>query len=302
MTSQAVSEVPTTRVGVVGAGLMGSALARALFHGGVDTRVWNRTAARCDPLRDEGLQISTSLEDLVAAVDLVIVCVIDPEAANAMLFQSAASSLLEGRTVLNYTSATADAARACSAAAVAAGARYIDGVIMNYPRAIGRADCLLIHAGDKLAYADNEHIVKLLGGASRFIGGDPGQAALLDLSLMGMYYPIVFGFIQGVASLGAAGLPQDEIAPMIKAFQPIIDDSLAMATDMIRTRKYDGDQAALSTHLGGLSFIGDQAEILGIDSAILRSIRDIVQRTSDAGYGSAEIPAVYEIFAKYLRQ
>jgi 3-hydroxyisobutyrate dehydrogenase-like beta-hydroxyacid dehydrogenase len=62
------------RVGWIGTGRMGYAMASRLARGGADLTVWNRTRAKAEPLARDGAKIATSLSDL-AACDIVFVMV-----------------------------------------------------------------------------------------------------------------------------------------------------------------------------------------------------------------------------------
>ena len=48
------------KIGFVGLGQMGSAIARNLIRGGHEVSVWNRTAAKAEPLVAEGARLASS--------------------------------------------------------------------------------------------------------------------------------------------------------------------------------------------------------------------------------------------------
>src|SRR5262249_1893554 len=62
------------RIGWIGAGRMGYAMAERLAKGGADVTVWNRTRAKAEPLAAHGARIANALTDL-AACDIVFVMV-----------------------------------------------------------------------------------------------------------------------------------------------------------------------------------------------------------------------------------
>src|SRR5690606_1905223 len=87
-----------TDVTVLGLGAMGSALARALVGAGHRTVVWNRTASRAEPLVALGAEAAPDPAAAVAGADVVIVSLVDGEAATAVL--TAAGPALAGTTVV----------------------------------------------------------------------------------------------------------------------------------------------------------------------------------------------------------
>jgi 3-hydroxyisobutyrate dehydrogenase len=66
----AKSEASATRIGWIGAGRMGYAMAERLAKGGADVTVWNRTRAKAEPLVAHGAKIAGSLAE-IAACDIV---------------------------------------------------------------------------------------------------------------------------------------------------------------------------------------------------------------------------------------
>src|SRR5436190_7847675 len=68
-TAQA-SEPRAARIGWIGTGRMGYAMAERLARGGADVTVWNRTRAKAEPLAAKGAKIAQHLTEL-AACDIV---------------------------------------------------------------------------------------------------------------------------------------------------------------------------------------------------------------------------------------
>src|SRR6185436_11228443 len=63
------SRLPTRteqKLGWIGAGRMGYAMAERLAKGGCDIAVWNRTAEKAKPLAQQGAKVARLLPDLAA--------------------------------------------------------------------------------------------------------------------------------------------------------------------------------------------------------------------------------------------
>ncbi|WP_341483631.1 NAD(P)-binding domain-containing protein [Streptomyces endophytica] len=93
-----------TPVTVLGLGAMGRALAAAFLRAGHPTTVWNRTPGRAGELLAQGATPADTAAEAVAAAPLVIVCVLDYDAAHAILEPIGAR--LSGRVLVNLTSDT----------------------------------------------------------------------------------------------------------------------------------------------------------------------------------------------------
>jgi 3-hydroxyisobutyrate dehydrogenase len=74
------------RVGFVGLGTMGAAMAASVARAGFPLTVWNRTKSRCTALAELGASVATSPRDVGSASDVVITCLPDAPEVSEVLF------------------------------------------------------------------------------------------------------------------------------------------------------------------------------------------------------------------------
>ena len=74
------------KIGIVGTGKMGSAMAKRLLSLNHQVFVWNRSAARAQPLLELGARPAASLGELATQADLVITMLTDEKALEAVYF------------------------------------------------------------------------------------------------------------------------------------------------------------------------------------------------------------------------
>ena len=65
----------TERVGFIGLGIMGGPMAGNILKAGFPVTVWNRTAARAEPLAQAGAQVAASPREVAAQSDIIITMV-----------------------------------------------------------------------------------------------------------------------------------------------------------------------------------------------------------------------------------
>ena len=73
-------------VAVIGAGIMGSAMARNLVAAGQVTRVWDRSASAAGPLAEAGAVIAASAQDAVRGAGVVITMLPTADAVESVIF------------------------------------------------------------------------------------------------------------------------------------------------------------------------------------------------------------------------
>ena len=97
------------RVSVVGLGRMGSALANTLLDSHYKVTVWNRTAAKAEPLVEAGATLAASVNEAINGSEIIVVCLGNYDDTNQIF---SGCSDLTGKTLIQLTSGTAKEAEA----------------------------------------------------------------------------------------------------------------------------------------------------------------------------------------------
>ena len=80
------------RIGFVGLGTMGAAMAANLARAGFPVVAWNRTPGRAPELADVGVTMAETPSAVAAGSDIVVICVSDTPDVEAVLFGPGGSS------------------------------------------------------------------------------------------------------------------------------------------------------------------------------------------------------------------
>lgn len=73
------------QIGFIGLGIMGQGMAHNLLKAGFPVTVWNRTAAKMEPLVEAGAQAGQDPADVAARSDIIIICVSDTPDVEAVI-------------------------------------------------------------------------------------------------------------------------------------------------------------------------------------------------------------------------
>ncbi|MFH8988433.1 NAD(P)-dependent oxidoreductase [Streptomyces sp. NPDC017940] len=274
----------TTPVTVIGLGAMGRALAGALLDAGYPTTVWNRTAGRGEDLVARGATLAASPAEAVRAGEVVLVCVVDYAASQAILEPVVAD--LAGRVLVNVTSDSPERAREAAKWAQEHGIRYLDGAVMIPTVMVGTPEALLFYAGDKSAYEEHERVFTSLGGRSAYVGADHGLAAVYDLSMLDFFWTSVSGLVHGYALAAKDGVAAASLAPFLKAHISLLSLMVDETAKDLDAGEYPGDEGNLAMEVEGIEHILHAAELRGLDVSVLRAVRDVARRAVDLGHGA----------------
>ncbi len=277
-------------VTVVGLGLMGAALARALLDAGHPTTVWNRSPAKADPLVAAGATRAATVAEAVAASPVVVACVLDDAALRHVLDPVAAA--LSGRALVNLTSGTPEQARATARWAGEHGADYLDGKILAFPSTVGGPDAFLLYSGSHAAFTALEPILTTLGSATH-LGADAGLASLYDLGVLGVMYGVLTGFVHALAVLRADGIAPDAFLPFATEAMGIMP--LEDIARQVQTGDYGGREAQLDMQAAYMEHMVAVSDARAIDPAFPRYVRELMRRAIAAGHGGDDFGRLIDV-------
>ncbi|MCF1595108.1 NAD(P)-dependent oxidoreductase [Streptomyces muensis] len=284
-------------VSVIGLGLMGQALAAAFLKAGHPTTVWNRTAAKADQLVAEGATRAGSVADAIAASPLVVVCVTDYAAVRELLDPLAGS--LKGKAVVNLTTGTSTQARETAEWAAGVETTYLDGAIMAIPPDIATDAAVLLYSGPKAAFDEHEATLRALGAAgTTYLDTDHGLSALYDMSLLGIMWGILNGFLQGAALLGTAKVKATTFAPLANTMINVVTEYVTAYAPQIDEGKYPAGDATMTVHQDAMEHLAEESETLGINAEMPRFFKALADRAVADGHADSGYAALIEQFRK----
>ncbi|MDO3677172.1 NAD(P)-dependent oxidoreductase [Paenibacillus ehimensis] len=285
-----------TPVTVLGLGPMGQALAGAFLKAGHPTTVWNRTAGKADALVAQGAALAGTVVDAVAASPLVIVCVLDYNAANAIL--APAADALKGRTLVNLTADSPERAREMAAWAAARGIDYLDGAIMTPTPTIGQPTAVLLYSGPEAVYEANQPALASLGGTPAYLGTDPGRAAAYDVALLDIYWTAMSGYMHALALARAEHIAAKDLAAYARGIVGIMPDIMTELAQQVDDGRYPGDKSNILSAAASMEHIIHVAQARGIDAGVLSAAHTVARRAIDAGQGTDGFSLLAELFGK----
>ncbi|MFB0842232.1 NAD(P)-dependent oxidoreductase [Paenibacillus oleatilyticus] len=285
-----------TPVTVLGLGPMGQALAGAFLKAGHPTTVWNRTLAKADALVAQGATLASTVVDAVTASPLVIICVLDYNAANAIL--APVGEALKGRTLVNLTADTPERAREMAAWAAARGIDYLDGAIMTPTPTIGQPTAVVLYSGPEAVYEANRPVLASLGGTAAHLGADPGRAAAFDVALLDIFWTSMSGYVHALALARAENIAAKDLAVYAQGIVHIMPDIMTEFARHVDDGHYPGEKSNIVSAAAGMEHIIHAAEARGIDAGVLSAAHAVARRAIDAGQGTNGFSLLAELYGK----
>jgi 3-hydroxyisobutyrate dehydrogenase len=203
---------PRNRIGFVGLGTMGAAMAGHLAAAGYPLTVWNRTPGRASDLVARGANEVSTPAELARASDVVVMCVSDTPDVEAVLFgpAGAADGLGPGGLVIDCSTISPSASRAFALRLREHSVGFVDAPVSGGSEGARNATLSIFVGGEA---SDVERARPILGRLGRTIthvgpvGAGQAVKAVNQVILAGAY----LGVAEGIVLALKAGLDVEQV-------------------------------------------------------------------------------------------
>ena len=170
------------KIGFLGLGKMGAAMAPRLIDAGHHLVVWNRTVAKLQPLLERGAERASTPAILVDSVDIIIT-VLSSDTVTLEVFQSG-SGLLSGavtdKLFIDMSTLRPDTVLTLAKRVEARGGRFVDAPVSGTVGPAEKGQLLVMCGASDAGFTQAQPILDIF--ARRVVHAGPvGQGALLKL-------------------------------------------------------------------------------------------------------------------------
>jgi len=169
------------KLAFIGAGNMGSAMARNLLRAGHQLTVYNRTHAHAEPLRQDGAALADSPADAARGADVAITMLADDHAVEQAA-HGLAETLAGGAIHLGMSTVSVALSKRLAETHAARGQVYVAAPVFGRPEAAAAAKLWIVAAGAADSIARCRPIFDALGRGLSVVGADPWLANVVKIS------------------------------------------------------------------------------------------------------------------------
>ncbi|MEW2357075.1 NAD(P)-dependent oxidoreductase [Spirillospora sp. NPDC029432] len=281
-----------TAVALLGTGIMGAPMARNLLRNGLETRVWNRTRARAEPLLAEGAVVAGSPAEAAAGADVVITMLTDGDAVLAAM-RDAAPGLGEGQIWAQTSTVGVAALGPLAELADEHGLTFVDAPVQGTRQPAEQGNLVVLAAGPQEARGPLEPVFGAIGARTLWVGDDGAQGNGTRLKMTTVGYGIALTSIVAEAMALVKGLGLDpalfgEVVTGGPMDSPYLQAKLAaiMAGDF--EPSFALHNAEKDTRL-----IGEAARAAGIEVDMADAAGRRFRRAIEQGHGDEDMSATY---------
>jgi len=281
----------TDLIGIIGLGLMGTALAERFLEQGFRVVVWNRTREKAGPLLARGARWS---ENPLSECPRIIVSLYTSQVVTQVLEQMQ-NGLRAGQVILDTTTGEPAETVALGKRLAARDVCYLDAPISGSSEQTRRGEATIIIGGDDEAIAVCADLLQVMGKKVFHAGvcGNAARMKLISNLVLGLNRAALAEGLAFAEAIGVSSAAALEILMGSAAYSRVMDTK---GRKMIE--KNFSVQARLSQHLKDVRLILEAAASEGITLPLSELHRQLLERSEASGLGDLDNSAIIEIFRK----
>ena len=280
-------------IGLIGTGLMGTAIAGRLLGAGFRVQGWDRDAVR---LAASGAEAAESAAAVVRSCDGVVLSLPDSRVVETVLNEVGAE-LRPGQVILDTTTGEPEDAMRFAERLRRLGVAYLDATVSGSSEQLRRGEALCMVGGEAADFARCAGLFAALGSPVMHVGGS-GDGAKMKLVTN-----LVLGLNRAALAEGLAlaeGMRLD-LRQTLQVLQSSAAASRIMDSkgEKMIAREFS-PVARLSQHLKDVRIIQQAGESAGLHLPLTEAHRRLLEEAETAGLGAQDNSAVIEVIRRKI--
>jgi 3-hydroxyisobutyrate dehydrogenase-like beta-hydroxyacid dehydrogenase len=284
-----------TKVSVLGSGMMGSALTRALLAGGHDVMVFDLDDAKMAPLVADGAKAGSDALELCEHGDVFIPSLPSYKGLQAVLGTEGILDRLKGKTLVQLSSGSPGTVQEFGQFIAGTGVDYLEGRIKNYPKDVGKPGSKIIFSGDERVFTTVKPVMGALAEHLHFVSHQLEAVSALDQAVVTASYGQIWGMMLAGRLCQAYGVSPMKLLELVRATSPLnLDDLEATGyADLIAGQfRNDLDTATIATWRDSADMTLDTIRAAGLDDSVFEGIQSLMRSAESKGFGDRAIHAM----------
>lgn len=277
-------------VAILGAGIIGAAMARNTTKAGVETAVWNRSPERLTPLAADGIPTYTDAAEAVAGKDVVLSVLSDADVTLEVV-QPLLGSLKEGAVWLQCATIGIEGCARVVAAAAEAGVPLVDAPVSGTKTPAEKGELVMLTSGDSDAALFAAPVLDAVGAKTVWLG-KAGAGSRMKLVTNTWVLDQTALVAEAIRLCEALGLEPERFLDAIDGApvgSPYAQIKGAMMLEEDFTPNFPLEWATKDTKL-----IVEAAREAGLDLPLTEATNGHYVRALEAGRGKEDASAIFD--------
>ena len=281
------------KIGVIGLGMLGNAVALHLLDSGFEVTVFNRNKDKTIQTKEKGAIVVNSPAEVAEKSDLIVIVVKDADAVNEISFgeNGIIRSKKEGLIVADMSTIDPSESKKISEKFEEFHINKLDIPVMGSPNVAITGDLVMMVSGNRESFEECKSIFEKIASKVFFLG-DKGIAHSIKLAMNLQITMLALALSEGITLMKKSGVDP-------KIFLEVLN-STYFKTGMSENKAFkmiDGKYEptfTLENLKKDISTMTNSAKFLGIELPMIKKAEEVYENAMNEGLGKIDYTGIIE--------
>jgi 3-hydroxyisobutyrate dehydrogenase-like beta-hydroxyacid dehydrogenase len=283
------------RIGIIGVGLLGSAVASRLLKGGFEIAAYDTRPEQVAALQAQGLIAAASIAEAAGEADAVFTILPSLESVEAAILGTGGliETAPQNCTMIQMSTVSPDLTRRLASAAAAKALGFLDAPMSGTSAMVERGDCTIFVAGERKRADACQPIFGAIAKKTHYVG-DAGMASLAKLAT-NLLVGLNTAALAEALVLGAKGGLAPGVLVEILKESAGASKMLDVRGPLMVSRRFDA-QMKIDLFLKDFKLMLEEGLRLGVPLPLTSVAQQLITTTATAGRGEEDLAAIVTTF------
>jgi 3-hydroxyisobutyrate dehydrogenase len=280
-------------VAVLGTGIMGEPMARNIAAAGLETRAWNRTREKAEPLAEHGVTIAGSPAEAVSGADVVLTMLADGPAVESVMTDGGALEAMRDDALWIQSSTVGVAAtERLMQLAGQRGVTFVDAPVLGTKKPAEDGVLVVLASGPD--DARSQPVFDAIGGRTIAVG-EAGAGTRLKLVVNNWIVALLGGLAETITLAQKLDISPELFFEAISG--GAMDAPYAHVKGGMMLKGEFPPSFPLDLALKDVRLVVDAARENGTELELAQTVTRLFERASELGHGDEDMAAIYHAAA-----
>lgn len=281
------------KVGIIGLGMLGNAVALHLLDSGFEITVYNRSKEKTLQIKEKGARVASSPKEVAEQVELLIIVVKDAEAVKQVSFQK--DGIVEAKNekliVADMSTINPSESKNISEKFLGYNIKKLDIPVMGGPNVAITGDLVMMASGDKNTFESCKDVFESIANKVFFLG-ESGVAHSVKLAMNLQITMLALALSEGITLVKKSNVEPEKFLEIL--------NSTYFKTGMSEKKAYKmakGEYEATFTLANlkkDISTITETAKSLGVKLPMIEKAEEVYGDALNEGLGNVDYTGIIE--------
>jgi 3-hydroxyisobutyrate dehydrogenase len=278
-------------VAVLGTGIMGGPMALNIAAAGLDTRAWNRTREKCEPLGQHGVTVADTPADAVSGADIVVTMLAEGTAVEEVMTEGGALAAMgDGALWIQASTVGIEATERLAALAEQRGVTFVDSPVLGTKKPAEDGVLTVLASGPDDAHDACAPVFEAIGARILWVG-EAGSGSRLKLVVNNWLVSLLADLAETIVFAQAIGVDPGQFLDAIEG--SAVGPAYARLKGEQMIKESFPTSFPLELALKDANLVLDAAERHGVELALTEATAARFEQAVELGHGDEDMAAVY---------